>query len=423
MLKVTNPNYCATVVEIKTILPLEWCDNVVGVPVFGYQAIVSKDIQVGQIGIIFPPETVLSDDYCSNNNLYRHTNLNKDVNAQGYMEDSRRVKAMKFRGHKSSALFMPLESLSYLGIDPSKLQINDDFNEVNGQEICTKYLSKNTLAQNKIKGTTKRFDRIDNKTFPEHFSTDNYWKNKNFFDWHDVVVTQKLHWCSMRLGNCLVRRPLTIREKILSFFWAKINTTEYDGVRGSRKVIKNGSLDQSKTSQHYYSEDIWKKVSDKYAGAIPKDYILYGEIIGWVGNSPIQNAYTYNLAPGDAELYIYRVTIVNQDGLQTDLSWNQVKEFCDNNWFKYVPELYVGSYENFTNGDPDAMESWMNRDYSKDFINAIALSKDSPCDEGVCIRREGLQPYIAKAKASSFLEAESKWLDKEVVDLESNESV
>ncbi len=119
--KPTNPNYCATVVTIKNKLDLAGCDNVVGTTIFGYQAIISKQTEVGTPGIIFPAETQLSDTYCTENNMYRHAENNRDKIVKGYIEDSRRVRAIKFRGHVSNALFMPLSSLSYLGIKENGL--------------------------------------------------------------------------------------------------------------------------------------------------------------------------------------------------------------------------------------------------------------------------------------------------------------
>jgi hypothetical protein len=110
-LTTNNSNYCATVIKIEQTIPLVGCDNVVGVPIFGFQAITSKDIDLSQLYLVFTSETQLSDDYCKSNNLYRKSELNADTSKTGYIEENRRIKAMKFRGHTSSALIMPLASL------------------------------------------------------------------------------------------------------------------------------------------------------------------------------------------------------------------------------------------------------------------------------------------------------------------------
>ena len=75
MNKPQNENYAAYIVEIKQIVPLENCDNVVSTPIFGTSVIVSKNTKVGEIGIYFPVETQLSESYLRNNNLYRESDF------------------------------------------------------------------------------------------------------------------------------------------------------------------------------------------------------------------------------------------------------------------------------------------------------------------------------------------------------------
>lgn len=79
-----NENYAATVVAIKAVNKLENCDNVVGTPIFGFQAIVGKETQVGDLGIVFPAECQLSLEYAAANCLHRHSELNQDTTKTGY---------------------------------------------------------------------------------------------------------------------------------------------------------------------------------------------------------------------------------------------------------------------------------------------------------------------------------------------------
>ena len=126
-LEVTEKNYCATIVKIDRLFPLENCDNLLGFSIFGYTAIVSKDTKEGDIGIVFTAETQLSEDFCKENNLYRDATLNSDQTKKGYIEANRRVRAVKLRGNKSSALFLPIESLSYLKCNVSGLDVGVSF--------------------------------------------------------------------------------------------------------------------------------------------------------------------------------------------------------------------------------------------------------------------------------------------------------
>lgn len=70
-----NANYVAVVTTIRHINVLPNCDNVVGAPLFGYQAIVGKDTKVGDLVLVFTAETQLSDEYTKANNLYRDATL------------------------------------------------------------------------------------------------------------------------------------------------------------------------------------------------------------------------------------------------------------------------------------------------------------------------------------------------------------
>ena len=143
--KPKNENYSAIVVEIKTLIPLEKCDNVQGAIIMGNQVIVSKSVKIGDVGLYFPLECALSKEYLSNNNLYRvhknKPNLNVDTTAKGgYFEENGRIRCARFLGHKSEGLFMPLESLQCFGV--LELKINTCFDEINGFPICSKYIVK-----------------------------------------------------------------------------------------------------------------------------------------------------------------------------------------------------------------------------------------------------------------------------------------
>lgn len=426
-----NANYAAVVVKIKTITPLENCDNVVGTPLLGYQAIVSKDTAVDDMGIMFPAESQLSEEYTRLNNLFRHSDLNEDHEAQGYIEDNRRVKAMKFRGNRSDCLFMPLSSLSFAADSPaslSELKEGDTFDELNGHEICKKYLVKAQERNGIEKNKEKTFKRVDAKFLPEHYDSDNFFRNRDLIPKGTrVIVTQKLHGTSIRIGNTIVARKLRPIERLANWCGLRIQRTEFDYVFGSRKVIKDIN---NPNQNHYYATDIWTDEGRKLEGLIPENYLVYGELIGWTpNNAPIQKNYTYQIPTGACELYVYRVAFVNGQGIVSDLAWDQVKEFCRDHGLRHVPELWVCRIEDFV------VENWLDQrfedlrtisgdaPFSNGYpLDVVPLAKESPCDEGVCVRVDGLAPYILKAKSPKFLEHETKMNDQEVVDLETEGS-
>lgn len=413
--KPINENYCATVVRLKKIVPLENCDNVVGTPIFGYQAIISNNHKEGDIGIVFPGETQLSEEFCKKNNLYRHAELNEDPDKKGYLEDNRRIKAVKFRGHRSDALFMSLDSLDYLDIDVFELKEGDEFDIIDDHEICKKYVVARRVGRQNHQAQAKRFSRVDTKHIPEHLDSDNYFKfSDSVKPTEQVIVTQKLHGTSIRIANTIVKRKVNIAERIARLFGATIQEYEHDYVFGSRKVIKDVN---NPNQNHYYEVDLWTQEGKKLEGILPKNYIVYGEVIGWVGpGSSIQKGYTYQIADGACELYVYRIAIVNEDGIMTDLSWDQVKEFCFKSGLKHVPELWRGTHGEFD------VDKWLDIRFNDMFRHALPLDDKDKVDEGVCIRVEHIVPYILKAKSPKFLQHESKMLDEQAVDLEAEGS-
>lgn len=410
-----NPNYAATVCRLPDLLPLEGADFLVGAPLFGFQAIVSKDHQPGELGVVFPAETQLSDELCRENNLYRHAEKNKD-DEQGYLEDSRRVRAIKLRGHRSDCLWLPIQSLAYTGADLSGLNVGDTFDQLNGHRICKKYVVRQPSVG--PKGPTPKVVRVDPRLFPPHLETENYWKNSHLIDPDALVwVTQKIHGTSWRGTRTLVRRHLTLRDRVAKRLGIHVLESEWDAVAGSRKVVKDP---HDPTQRHYYETDIWTTWLDKVEHLIPRGYIFYGEIVGWVNEStPIQANYTYHFPPGQNQLYIYRIAVLNDQGVLVDLAWPQVVEFCAGIGLPTVPTLWSLPHEAFK------PEAWVDRRFYPVHDNALPLSDPKTVDEGVCVRADGLTPTILKCKSPIFLGHESKLLDKGVADLESaaNETV
>lgn len=412
-----NNNYAATVVQLTAINPFPNSDNIVGTPIHGFQAVIGKDSQVGDIGIVFPAEVALSEKYAWNNNLHRHGDLNKDPEAKGYLEDSRRVKAIKLRGNRSDCLFMPLSSLAWTGINPDDLNVGDTFDHLNGHEICRKHLvrePKTSTGQTKV----AKWTRVDGRHLPEHISTDNYFRNAdNIPENADIIVTAKLHGTSVRIANTIVARKLTWKDRLAAKLGVPVQATGFDYIYGSRRVIKDANDPNQKG---FYEKDLWTAEGSKLVGRIPEGWILFGELIGWADSgAKIQKGYSYRLPQGTAELYIYRIAVVNQQGRLADLSWDAVQEFCTEIGVKAVPELWRGKHRDF---DPQV---YMDRSFHDTGLTQTPPLEDGKkiVDEGVCVRVDsGLVPQIYKAKAPMFLQHETKLLDEGVEDLESVEA-
>lgn len=235
-----------------------------------------------------------------------------------------------------------------------------------------------------------------------------------FKPYTEIIVTQKLHGTLLRFSNIPVSRKLSMVERLASSLGVKVQKTEYDHVYGSNRVIKDANNDRQ---AHFYDHDIWTEAGKKFDEMIPENFVVYGELIGWTPDgSQIQKNYTYRVPHSTNEFYVYRVAQINGQGVMTDLSWDQLKEFCRDRGMKHVPELWRGKHQDFN------PEEWLDTNYHDTlhggYPNAVPLDKESPCDEGICIRVDGLAPYIAKLKAPEFFAHETKMLDEEALDME-----
>ena len=165
------------------------------------------------------------------------------------------------------------------------------------------------------------------------------------------------------------------------------------------------------------SVDVWTSAGRQFDNLIPQGFILFGELIGFTeSGQPIQKHYGYNCKPRQSKVYIYRVLIVNNQGIACDLSWDAVKEFCVSRGIDHVAELWRGQKK-----DLDA-SSFLDKKFRESgYSQAVPLSNDSPCDEGIVIRIEGSNPTILKAKSPIFLGHETRMLDEEVIDIETTQ--
>ena len=417
-----NPNYAAFIYEVAQTHPLDGLDNLVGVNVGGYQALTSKQTQPGDLFVAVVAGTQISETFASALNLHRDSSLNADKSQTGYLENNRRVKAIRLRGHASNALLIPL--LEFVGVRGAgaDLRIGAQFDYVDGVEFSRKFVVPVKGNINNGSAVVKKHKSgVTSEQFPEHYDTPQWHRVSQDFAGKDVTVTQKLHGTSTRISWVEIDRPAKWYEKALLRLGVPVNLKEWKFVVGSRRVIKTEG-----DGDHWYSTDIWSEYAQTHnlAEALPKGVMVYGELIGWLPDgTPIQRGYTYNLPKGQAALYIYRVTVAGADGTHYDLSDAAMREFAAQRGLKVVPLLasfsrdegvfLLGEFlETLTDTTLSDEDEWA-------FIERpVPLSPDSPCDEGVVIRAEGITPKAAKFKFPCFYEFESVQADAGTADIE-----
>lgn len=331
---------------------------------FGNDTIVGMNTNYGDMGIYFPVDGQLSERYCAVNDLVRR----KDENGKqcgGYLSpEKRNIKALKLRGEKSDGLFMPLTSLADF-CKISDLKVGDTISVINGEEICRKYIPNVNIAVHTKGAETPRKAKANiAPTFYEHVDTAQLAYNLNAFKPGDIIqLTLKMHGTSGRTGYLpLVHIKKTWLDKLLHR--AGKEYKEYGYITGTRRVV----LDDTHKGGFYESDDFRHAMAAKFEGKLHKGEVVYYEIVGFQGpngapimgqvqNSKVKDpeftkqygavttfaygcdpAGTYEMQTNEAgdmvmppccEVYVYRMTMVNEDGDVTEYSPAQIKERCE----------------------------------------------------------------------------------------------
>lgn len=439
-----SKNYTCVVVSLPVLQDVVGLDKLKKVTIFGNDVLVSKDSVPGSTVLFFPAESVLAEDYLSANNEYRHENRNLDQTKKGFFEDSGRVKAIKFKGVISSGYVAPVESLDkmFAAYDGDraiarKLKVGDEFTDIDGINICKKYKpvqqQSTATKESRYQKKLKRFDKLVPNQFRFHQDTSPLARNLHVFNPEDqIVITDKWHGTSAVFANVQVKAKLNWREKIARGLWKVVTgeslgqPTKYDNLYSSRSVIKNQYINEEQGGG-YYGEDIWAVVNGELAGKIEQGITLYGEIVGYLpSGKEIQKGYDYGchsasaFGPAQHKFVVYRITYTKPNGEVIEFSWNQIKSYCKKYQISTVPELFVGK--------PDELVGYVEEHWHESLLNFLQsayLEKDcTVCKnkvpaEGVCVRIDGRESYSTyKLKAKRFLERETKQLDANVVDIE-----
>lgn len=359
-------SYAAIVTRIKT-KPHPNADRLLLGDVHGHQVIVGLDTKDGDLGIFFPCDGQLSEQFAKGNDLI--SRVDEDGNrAGGYFGKNRRVRAQNFRGEKSEGFWCPLEYLwNAAPMDVNNVSIVDDmknfvegytFTEVGNFPVCNKYITPATAAAAKGLKNVRR----ENRLFAKHYDTKQLrYEINNIPDGSIITVTEKLHGTSARMAYVPDPVPLKWWKKLLKHE----PKTEYKHLVGSRNVI----LNDVDGEDHYYKDDFRNIVARFLKRHMNKGEIWYGEIVGQttggqdimpsVSFDKIQDkdlrkelkrqfgdyaSYRYGCAEGQFAFYVYRIAVVNEDGDLYELPWNVVKKRAKNANWPVVPELVQEFY-------------------------------------------------------------------------------
>ncbi len=439
--KDANKNYLCKVVKLKGVTKLEGSDFLQTVTIDFNTVVTGLDAKDGLGYVYFPIESKISKEFLSSTNSFRNSELNEDKEKKGFFDDNGRVRAMKLRGERSMGYIVPLETIfewSGLGKEYASIENleNEEFDTINNKLLVEKYVVKTKVVGNVKQGKEPKLSRLIDGQVHLHIDTENLRKNSHKVKPNDTIsITYKTHGTSWWCGNVLAKRELSVIDKVSKFFGGNVQEEEYDLIYGSRKVVKNKAFGDPKGKDHFFGYDLWADIKDQVGEYIPKGWTLYGEMLGYDKNGAmIQKGFDYGCAVDNpdkpqSKIEVYRITNTTPDGLVTELSYPEIKAFCDRVGLTCAHLMFYGKAEDWLDTQEVLTVDLETKDFNEVFVeyleNAYNEKNCFMCDnkvpeEGVVIRVEDLfECKSYKLKSFNFLQWETKELDKGEIDIES----
>jgi hypothetical protein len=428
--------YCGFVTTLVNVRKHPNADKLQLADCLGNTTCVGLNAREGDLTLYFPTDGQLSLDFCIKNHLLRK--LPDGTPDTGYLEhDKRHVKTIRLRGEPSDGIAMPLTALEPFG-DISTLSVGDRIDIFNGVEICRKYIPRGQKYRGGAGGNRTRKAKVPTAPlFAEHADTEQLNYNLDAFKSGDLVeITLKMHGTSQRTGYLPVLKGYkkTLIDRILRREGEPIYDWGY--VTGTRRTV----LDDYDGG--YYGSNAFREAHSKvFEGKLLKGETVYYEVVGFTDTgvpimSECNNAktndpefikrygdttvFSYGCSPtgseeidspmlesvgtliiGDtsltvngmkaykeipqSDLYVYRMTMTNEDGDVVEYTPDQVRYRCEQMGVKSVPLLWREII-------PENPATWYDSTVSAgEFIKCVAEGYyDGPDPIGKTHVREGV---------------------------------
>ena len=356
--------HCGYIIQVKDLRPHPNADKLQLLHVFETDTCVTFDVKVGDIGFYIPSDIHLGERFCQVNDLIRRKDENGKP-AGGFLEENRHVRAIKLRGQRSDGIYLPITSLTDF-CKISDLKVGDQITILNGEVICEKYIPHSNISH-----TRELYHKPAKKNicplFQQHVETEQLAYNLDKFHNGDLIqLTLKCHGTSQRTAHLPIihTKKQNWLEKILHRPVKEY--TEYGYITGTRRVVL---ADENRTNNFYESDDWRFSMANKLEGKLPKNFTVYYEVVGFQGpngapimpsvaNSKIRDnefskqygdmttfsygctqAHTYTDESPCCEMYVYRITMTNDEGVVIELSPDQIKYYCELWGVNVVPEF------------------------------------------------------------------------------------
>lgn len=441
-----NSNYAARLINIKDFYPhpKPSVTKMKVAKVEGNRVLVGIDSQPGMY-LYFPPGSVINPGFLAANNLFRHSELNRDTTKSGYFDNVGKVKMLKLQDFYSEGLLIEAETISNWTTDSIDNLSECVFDTINDEWLCKKYVIHHTSGSGRgKKGSNKPSKKVrESKLLEEQFRF--HYNTAALKDCPFVIKPNTLIHCSYKVHGTsgvsayvLCKKPNTLWNKILKFL--KISDgLAYDYLWSSRKVVKNQYYNED-VSTGFYGCDVWGEAHKILQPKLEKGMTLYYEIIGYLPTGgAIQalggKAYDYGCTiPEHQYIYdknfsiqIYRITYTNPDGKVYEFTARQVENWCKEHGLHPVESCYYGYAKDMYNFGDEEQEfgDWFLEQMKKDKSRYMECSSptctNSVPHEGIVIRLED-ENIAYKVKCNKFLDKELKDLDKGVSNIEDDQS-
>lgn len=427
--------YKATITKLQNVRSHSNADRVQLATCQGNQVVIGLDSKEGDIGIYFPTDGQLSHSFCHINNLYRKGEMNYNSEKTGMFEENRRVRTQKFRGEISDGFWIPVSHVNIKGIQD--LIEGDEFDTINEIEICKKYINPATVKIARENQGKKTKNAKTSIMFKEHFDTEHFGKHLHEFDRNQtIIITEKLHGTSGRIGHVQVKKDLNWKERLAKKLGVNVQESEWKYMNGSRRVV----LDEHIGLQ-YHDPTIRDKAFNLFNGNLIKGETVFFEIVGYesTGSTIMSSVdttkmkdkeftkiygesmtYSYGCDYTKSEVYVYRMTLTNEDGNTIDYSWNDVVKRCNEIGVNHVPHIRTMTLNELESNHSDP------RDLKDNFAKLVESLGSGPSildnrhiKEGVCVRIEGgLNNRTTKFKSFEFKVLEGIVKDSGIIDIE-----
>lgn len=426
-----NPNHSAHIVVLSGVEKHPNADKLQKARAFGAGIIVGLDAKDGDVGVYFQSGLAIDYDFAKANDLFRRKDPATGLPLGGMLEETGRIKTQKLRGETSDGLFLPFSSLAIAGVSMTEienLQPGDYFEELDGIKICTKYVPRGNKNQGGV--GTKMKKTKGSIMFKEHYDTTQLRFNLHRFTTDDnIVVTEKLHGTSQRVGYVQKVTELTgLSRFIAKLLSHETKKYEWDEMIGTRKTVLNTNSDTG-----FYSSDFRFEAAMPFFDKLQKGETVYYEVVGYADEKPImgtvdneklgpefvakygkKTTFSYGCSVGEFDIFVYRITLTNEDGFTMDYTWDAIEKRCGELGVKHVPVLFKGSILNFIAGQkiegetPPPIGYFVEKAadaYVQGPSTVVGNFEPAPCHirEGIVVRIEGTScPTTYKHKSFEF---------------------